>query len=563
MSRRAELEQSLSELRIEREMSEQAQTSLIEFGANLAQWHAKQSNTLFGALLGHIDSQIGKANADLIAVNNQINVEIPDERERIDLRRAFHRRLLSSIKFDIRLILFVVLFPKFADFMDNVQYLTPLGPAIYPVAALGFFATCAIGVMLFRLRQGKARWPGRRIGKWLAIAGAVSLVIAFWSWLSLPVKLWLMSPFFPSIWQVLGFSLIWFVITFIGAILTYHAGFRKHWNSVTFARATLAWASRGSLHIRTARHMLMQSRRQVMYFAELFGHHLRRPWMINADSFDSERWAQMASKFPPAIKVALAVEQGEDGKERPTALRQIIDRIYAAASAKSWRKLNFQRLMKLATRENGGALEFATAIDQDTPSTPNGSRARLLELVQDDAFMLRVGTQKHDVMMKEVQKSLLETDEILVRRVKPQLGQPDVLNWDEHLVSVIGNPSMGSPSLAQFAVDEMSRDGYTDRVQTVVYGPSKLISAVQAKAQLKADSTVELRSLDAESQTGVDLVLRLDIAGIDKAIPASALRLPQTNVAKSDDVDPSRCPRCGRLNCDSYRAGKECTWSGI
>lgn len=563
MLTRVELEQRLLELQEERQEAEHNQNTLIEFGASLAEWHSKQSNTLFGSLIGHIDSQVTKANIDLLAVNNQINVEIPDESERVELRRNFHRRLLKSLKFDLRLILFVVLFPRFVEFMDNLQFMTLLGPGIYPVAALGFFSTSAILVGLLRWRRGKVRWPGSRIAKWLVLSGLLSLVIAFWNLLSVLANLWLMSPFYPSIWHVVLFCLFWFIVTFIGAIFTYHAGFRRHWNSVTLARATLAWASRGSLHIRTAKHILLQSRKQVIYFAEMLGHHLRRPWVVTHDSLDTERWNQMAANFPPAIKVAVAEEFTENGTERPQALRQIIDRIYAVASSRSWRKLNFQRLLDLATKENGGAIEFATAIDQDTPSTPNGSRNKLLGLVQDESYLKRVGSKQHDVMMKEVQKSLLETEEILVRRVKPQLGQPDVLNWDEHLESVIGDPAQGSPSLAQFAIDEMNRDGWNDRVQTVIYGPTKLVEEIDLKSARKKDSTVELRPLDSKVQTGVDLVLRLDLAGVDRAIPALALRLPVSQVSNHDAHDLARCGRCGRLNCESYLTGQPCNRSGI
>ncbi len=556
------LQANLAELENERLNAERRQSQLMEFGNNLALWHAKQSNTLFGSLSTHLDEQIAQTDRDLAATKSEINVEIPDEAVRIDLRKAFHRRLMRTLSFDIRLILFVMLFPKAVEFLDNLQFATLLGVGIYPTVGASLFFSALMFVLLMRLRRGKVRWPGKRIAKWLVWAGIISIIISLWYFISPLAHIWMMSPFFPSIWQVLLFSLGWFIVVFLGAILTYHAGFRKHWNDIAFARATLEWASRGSLHIRGAKFLLTQNRKQVHYFATLFGVHLRKPWIVPETNFSDDRWVKLAAKFPPAIKVALAVEEGDGVNARPRVLNQIIDRIYETASARGWRKSNFDRVLESASRDMTVSLDFSTALDQDSPATPNGSRAKLLELVQNDTFMGKVGATKHSLMMREVQKSLLETEEILVRRVKPQLGQPDVLKWDEHLASVIGNPSMGSPSLAQFAIHELSRDGHNDGVRTVIYGPKKLIGKLTSDGQ-SAASTVELRAVNPAAQTGVDLVLRLDIAGIDKAIPASVLRLPVSLGVSGDVQDDSRCPRCGRLDCSQFAAGIECTWSGI
>lgn len=553
---------NLTALEAELVACEGEQARLLEFGNSLAIWHAKQSNTLFGALSTHIDEQISKADADLAAAKKEIDVETPDEKIRIELRKAFHRRLLRSLRFDFRLILFVLLFPKVVDFLDNLQYATLVGSGIYPILAGSIFATVGLFVMLMRLRRGKTLWPRRRIGKWLVWSGVISLIVGFWNLLSPLIHLWLLSPFFPSIWQVLGFSLGWFLVIFAGAILTYHAGFRAHWNEIAFARAMLEWASRGTLHTRAAKFTLTQNRKQIHYFANLLGHHLRKPWVNPTDDFSDDRWDNLAAKFPPAIKVALAVESVEGSAARPAILSQTIDRIYASASAKGWRKANFERVLEAASRELGLGMDFALALDQDSPAQPNGSRAKLLELVKDEAFLKGLGSAKHRAMMGELQKSLLETAEILVRRVKPQLGQPDVLKWDEHLASVIGDPKLGSPSLAQFAFKELSRDGHNDKVRTVIYGPKKLIAAAPSDG-VPSDSTVELRAVNSGDQSGVDLVLRIDLAGIDKAIPANTLRLPLARGLVTDPADSKRCPSCGRLHCPEYSSGRECTWSGI
>lgn len=548
------------------EVYETRQAELTQLAGQATSWKDLQSNSLIGRVLQHVESQLDIANQDLAQQTAEVDVLIPEEETRVNLRKSFHSTLLSAFKFSFCILFLFLLIPAILEFLDGLAFSTPLSLGIYPLLGVAIPSIVLIIMLVLRSKYHKEVWPTRRILKYVLLSTLTGALVGTWPLVGPLVHLFVASTFFPSFLQVFSFALLWLLIVFTGAILKYHAGFREYYDSVTLAHAILAWASRGSLHIRTSIHRLNQISRQVTYWAEMLGLHLRKPWITNPHGEMDEGWAKSVGSFPPSIKVAEAIDQSPDGGPRPIAIERIIHRIALRESSRGWRKENFRNLLATAAKFSPSGLNFGDAIDRDTPASPNGSRAEVLKLVQNERFLAFLGDGLHDGIQSEVQDWILDEADLPVSVVQPGRRQDKNPSWDEHLVSVIGDVQAGSPPLANFAIQELHHQrGYANGVTSFVFAPSRVIRLLETEnAGREIPAGLNLKALSSNSTRNIDLVLRLDIAGIEQQIDASHLHLPVVgSPERTSIIAKDACQKCGRRTCASLDGKSACDGSAV
>jgi len=560
------LEMYPEELNEEIKAAEQAQSVLTDFAGQVGTWYETQRLNVFGRLTNHIDEELKKAENDLNEQNQELNVDfIPDEQLRIDYRKKFHSTLLGRFRFNFAAAAALLGIPAIIDFLDGIKYWSPIGPAIYFIIGPAVSIGILIFVLVRRAKKGREKWPGKRMAKWLVLGLLAGLLISFWPLVGFWVRVGSKSSFMPSAWSILGVSIGWFLLTFVVALLKYHEKYRDYFDDIWKAHELLKWARNGSLNVRTSIRRLELTRKQVLYWADMLGAHLRNPWRVSKVESSNQDWQKFATSFPPSIRVAQAMESPEDGSRRPVGIERIINEIAAGESRKGWRKENFKLLLKTAPSYSATGAGLADNIDRDSPSAPNGSRDELDRLVRDEDFLTIIGSIKRESLIKSVQDKVLEAADLEVSAFQPGRGQRRVLNWDDHLSLAIDEQNLGAQPLADFAVrKEFLIEGYTNRVISFISGPSRIIRRVEANAEKGVPSDINLIELQVEGQRNIDLVLRLDIAGLEQVIPPKALALPISGDENFEAEDQAGyCYNCGMPDCVSLSTGVECPKTGI
>jgi hypothetical protein len=543
--------------------SEIRQKQVTDFTMMVEEWYQKQKNTIFGQLIGRVDEQIAIANADLAAQEKFVKPEIPNEVDRIKYRKTFHSELLRRFRFNSSVIFAFLLIPVIFSALDAIGVLTLIGIAIYPI--LG--AVIAVFTILFvvgrRFRTSSEKWPPRRMATWIAFGVAVAALVAFWPTIGLFAKIAVKSAFFPSAFQVILFFVGWFLLGFLRALLKYHLNYKKYFNRIADAHAELQWRSKGTLHVRSGIRRLELSRQQIEYWAIVMGYHLRTPWKLESKDAIENKWAALATSFPVSVRIAQA--RGVFGSEGAD-MQKAIALVMQDQSRNGWRVANLDSYRTNASRFNNLPYQINwDSIDGDSPSAPNGSRKTLLDFVKNENFLLEHGIEKVADLIPEVQNKILEAAELQVVAIGPNRGQATEQNWDQHLELSIGDPALGSPPLANFAFrPAYLNEGLNNAIVSLISGPERLLNKVRSRAGNKVPASVELIDTHDQSARNIDLVLRIDIAGVEKSISPNSIWLPKSgDHFRTESPDLSRCRKCGRRDCASLTGGSDCKGSGV
>jgi cytochrome c biogenesis protein CcdA len=543
--------------------SEIRHKQLTDFTMMVEDWYQRQKNTIFGQLIGRVDEQLALANADLAAQEKFVKPEIPNEADRIKYRKTFHLELLRRLRFNTTAILVFLLIPVIFNALDALGVLSIFGVAIYPLIGSAIFVLTILFVTIRRMRTSAEKWPPRKMATWIALGVAIAAIVAFWPAIGLFAKIAVKSGFFPSAFQVILAFLGWFLIGFIRAILKYHFNYKRYFNRISDAHAELAWRSKGTLHVRSAIRRLELVRQQIEYWSTVIGYHLRTPWKLEDKDELENKWAASATTFPVSVRIAQARGAfGSAGADMQKAIALVIQ----DQSRNGWRVANLDLYRSNASRFNHLPYQISwDSIDADNPSAPNGSRKALLEFVKNEEFLLEHGIEKVSGLIPEVQNKILEAAELQVVAIGPNRGQATEQNWDQHLELSIGDPALGSPPLANFAFRPAHlNEGLNNAIVSLISGPQRLLNKVRAKAGNRIPASVELIDTHDLNARNIDLVLRIDLAGVEKPISANAIWLPKAgDHFRTGQTDLSRCQKCGRRDCVSITSGAECQGSGV
>jgi hypothetical protein len=235
-------------------------------------------------------------------------------------------------------------------------------------------------------------------------------------------------------------------------------------------------------------------------------------------------------------------------------------------SRNGWRVANLDLFKSNASRFSNLPYQISwDSIDGDGPSAPNGSRKTLLDFVKNENFLLEHGIEKVADLIPEVQNKILEAAELQVVAIGPNRGQAKEQNWDQHLELSVGDPALGSPPLANFAFrPAYLNEGLNNSVISLISGPERLLNKVRSRTGNKVPASVELINTHDQSARNIDLVLRIDLAGVEKSISPNSIWLPKAgDHFRADSPDLSRCRKCGREDCASLTSASECQGSGV
>lgn len=545
--------------------AEEKQKRLTDFSARLEQWHEARRETFMGRLVTHLDLELGRAHADLNEQNNFVLPIIPDEQERIEFRKDFHRKILGRFRFNFLGALFFVFLPRLLEMLGQLGTATPLGKNIYFILAPIVFSVILSVVIVRRVTKGKKIWPARRMVFWIIAAIVIGALIAVWPFFSVIISVIVSVFLVPFNSYVITALVSWFVITFTVAFLKYHAQFRSYYNKISDAHSVLDWRSGGSLHIRSSIRKLELLKSQTKYWAELIGHHIRNPWIMPTSQEIDSSWSNFSASFPPSIRIAQAMETMPVGGGRPPAVARRISSITESQTGAGWR---WQQLDRLVTHsenftKTGLPLKW-DAVDMDTPSAPNGSRELLLLLAQNSDYLTHLGQEKINELIPIVQDGILESAEMQVAAFSPLRGQAEIANWDEHLANSIGEISQGSPPMAKFAIRlAYQPEGYNNDVISVIAAPSRLVSKLKRTHANVSTDSIELVEASQEGVRNIDLALRIDLAGTRQGIPLEAVFLPEAYEGPGLVINPKICSNCGREDCSSLTSRTKCKVSGV
>ena len=554
-------------LSIEIARAEERQAKVNDFAARLEKWNKEQQFNIFGQLTAHIDSQLRQAKSDLEEVTEFTPPYIPPEQDRIDFRKDFHRSILRSGRRTFTPVVIFLLVPTILGFIDSLARLTPIGKAIYPIAGAFLFVAFLIFTLVRRAKKGKTTWPNGRVALWLSSAFIGGALLGLWPLIGIPVK-WFInySPLYPSPFTVIFIAMAWALGSFLAALLRYHANYRGYYRQILDAHSALAWRSGGTLNTRTAILKLEIARRQVQFWAKVLGAHLRKPWIAPEVEEQSLGWSAFANSFPPSIRLAQALETNSVGENRPIEVLRTISGIVEAESSNGWRTANLERLVKLAEKFNPNATPLTwDGIDSDNTAAPNGSHEQLIRLVNDEAFLTYLGARKVEELGPGVQDQILENAELKVATAQANRGQEGILNWDDHLQLAVGDVTEGAPPLAQFSIKPAHQpEGYNTDVISVISAPPRLLMKIEESSSAQIPSSVELVEMINEGSRSIDLVLRIDIAGLNQAIPISAVTLPESvEPAFTLEAPEGVCGNCGQSDCPSLTSRATCKKSGV
>ena len=543
--------------------SENRQKQITDFNMMVEEWYRRQKNTIFGQLLGRVDDQIAVANADLVNQQQWVKPEIPNEEDRIKYRKTFHSEILRRFRFNSSIVLAFLLIPLIFSTLDAIGVLTLLGIAIYPILGSAIFITSILFVVVRRSRTSAEKWPPRRMATWIALGAAIAALVAFWPALGIFAKIAVKSAFFPSAFQVILIFVGWYLIGFLRALLKYHMNYKKYFKKISNAHAEIAWRSKGTLHVRSGIRRLELVRQQIEYWATVIGYHLRTPWKLESKDAIENKWAALAPSFPVSVRIAQA--KGVFGSEGAD-MQKAIALVMQDQSRNGWRVANLDLFKSNASRFSNLPYKINwDSIDGDSPSAPNGSRKTLLDFVKNENFLLEHGVEKVAELIPEVQNKILEAAELQVVAIGPNRGQAREQNWDQHLELSIGDPSLGAPPLSNFGFrPAYLNEGLNNSVISIVTGPERLLNKVRAKTVNSLSGDVELIDTHDKSARNIDLVVRVDLAGVEKPISSESIWLPQAgDQYRAEISDMSRCEKCGSKDCESISSDSECQDSGV
>lgn len=533
---------------------------LSDLDSHLAKKEALFSGSLFFKLIRHLDGQIDLAKADANVSRLAFDDKFDDENDFIGYRQEFHKSIFKRFISHSVPILVILGFQAIVDFLDSLSWMTILGPFLYPLIGLVAFSLTLSIVLTRRAKLGKTKWPGKRIAKWLVLSGLGSALIAFWPLVSIALAFLGSFDFWPSNWILVLALVFIFIGAVLQALLKYQYKYREYFDKLQVLAAQVKWASEALVRANHELHRLGIQREQVLDWMNILALHSYRPWMLpNASQVDS-RWNSLASTLPISVHVGQAIDFNSEAGEWSTQMTRIVESTTESLSQQGWRSQSLENLLKSSDkhREISRSLDWE-ALDLDSPVTPNGSRAELIRLLENEDFLLHVGESAVQAKRRDIERLLLDAAELKVSDISGESQRRKGLkenehNWDEFLTLPMGDLSYGSPALAKFAFAQSSQlEGHHSNIESLVFVPKRIAKNLVSSGQQIPEFT---RLISATRNEGheFDLVVRIDIAGMRNPIPLKSLA-----VASGEDIQLiesqvlATCSNCGSPKCPSLK----------
>jgi hypothetical protein len=585
---------------------------LDTIAGSLGSWCDMQENNIFGSVLKHVDSQIAMAKADEDAHVETVSISVPSDEVRIGLRKLFHSRVLRSLRFNLSAAVILLFLPIFFDFLDSVQFLSPLSIAIYPIIAGILFLLVTITVIVRAiLSRGKHKvrkyrdqfilaakqaeeevkgkepggreadplaseiesfeesdpkvgkkvkplWGWKRILLWLLGGAGFSALVAFWPVTGIFVKIFYQAPFFPSGWQIIGAALALFLFRFIFAIIDYYLNYRVlYFKPAISAWKAVNWASLGLTNTRHDRRRLEIVRQQIVTWHRIMGTLLRKPWVVDSNLALQNSNFEMASSFPPSIKVASALDSSSDDHIARNRLKKIETEILNHETVTGWRLAHFKKYLQDQEMMKDFTISAKAIAGELDDVTVGSSDALILEferLIRDENFLRSIGAAKLRENLSDIQSKILHTGNLMVRTTHPSKPGGDVAEWDSHLRSVLvdqvarsnssslsNSSELAIENLQDWAFRKEARhsNDHTAKVFTYVSAPARLSGSLSNSRGYQN----QIESSDQTADKSIELVLRMDIVGLTDFLSVRDLLMPEQSAATR------RCPHCGEHGC--------------
>jgi len=579
-----ENEPSIEEIETNLLNLESKREKLATVDAELAEWYAEQQFNIFGYTIKHLDEQLKAATLAKDSYKGIQEIQIPQDSERIALRKTFHSRVLQSLRFNITWPSILILLPFFFDFLDRINLLSPLGPLTYPFVAAIFLtvALLFIGLRTFFARkkwnkansssepkirdivqQGKldnvqnevfqpvvskptlktekkearklARqkqgpWPTSKVLKWVSGSLLLATLIFFWPVAGNFAKIIYKAPFFPSGWQVLLAALGIFVTRFLFALASYYRGYVNFENSLKTAVAEVEFARGRAFKIRKSIQRFELLINEFFWWNKVMGIHLRQPWLIEDSSSGKGSRKSLGESFPKSLLLAHALDDSAQDELARIKYENYRVSIYDEETRRGWRQRNFEKFYE--TDEvlgkyvvDGKRLSESIAKSTLQPNTPYG--AVLAELLTNEEYLKHIGEEKQEIHLKKTQKSILSDGGLHVEVDQPGLTEPLIRTWDDHLKVIVKSPLTNDFVRSVMTIwgltTEAHTEGHNKDVKTYVSGPRGLIERMKLELGDEGSKSVVWRAGDNDEIRVVDLLQRVDLL----FLPIESVRLPR------------------------------------
>jgi hypothetical protein len=411
--------------------------------------------------------------------------------------------------------------PFFFTFLDNLGFITPLGPAIYPIVAAVFGVISLVVLIILRVKQGKLKWSWKRILLWISLTGLFSGLISIWPIVGIFVKIILKAPFMPNGWQIILAALGLFLVRYFNAIRDYHASYKKHFDDLEIAHRRIKWYSNAESVLR-AKQKFENFRDQLFYWHSVLGTAIRKPWITDAQDASSSNIA-IESSFPRSIRVAHATDDREGDNE----LGRICDKLVVELSKKGWRKTVFEEnFMNLVKRTQSNGVSIAHELSEQNIATAGHLSTELISLLNNESLLGQIGEEKRDELVVIAQTEILNS-EIRVSSYNSLKNEFEPVDWTKHLLSIAQDPestvsTINEPLKNWSFVEEHSHKAPIEEISTFLAGPAEVLKNVPANTGLQK------KEVEPNHDNYVQILLRLDLVGLtSRAIAVEEIKIPQ------------------------------------
>ncbi len=541
-------------LKAELEILMDRRARLVDFDSFLKTNLNSFKNSFFYKLIGLIDSEVSRAQADSVASSISLEDQLDKEDKFIGFRKRFHKSVGRRFVTYALPILLILGFSWVTDLLDSLAFATPWGLLIYPLIGFGAFGL-VLGIVLRNQRKkGKLLWPAKRVAKWLVLSGILALSISFWPVVSIAIFWILRLAVWPSKFVAVVALSALFLIVFLQAILKYHFDYRDYFDKLQVLAVRVKWASEASVRAHHELARLRIQRQQVIDWLVILSRHAYTPWrLLDAPQADS-KWNLLASNLPISMHVGQAVDVKSEAGSWSIQMSRMVNSTIESLTEPGWRSRALDTLIEESEKFRGTARAIDwEALDLDTPVSPNGSRAELLRLLQDEDFLGHIGDLNVESKRRDVERSLLDAAELRVTDISakgPQGSAESEYEWDQFLSLPMGDLSFGSPALAKFAFTEkLQLDGHHANVESWVFVPSRIAKRIAESGQ-KIPKQTKLISSSRNEGHEFDLIVRIDVSGITTGIPLGALRVASFETyQETESLHLETCVYCGSPHC--------------
>jgi hypothetical protein len=550
----------------------------------LSEWYAEQQFNVFGYTIKHLDEQLKAAIQAKDSYKGIQQIEIPEDSERIALRKKFHSRLLHSLRFNITWPSVLILLPFLFDFLDRINLLSPIGPLTYPFVS-GIFLVLALLFISLRAfyakrkwrksktssepklrdvistssrelsemdnpdtkstlidssnnfekshkdrKKAKGPWPASKTIFWISAAFLLAILIFFWPVAGPWAKLIYKAPFFPSGWQILLAALGIFITRSIFALASYYRGFVNFENSLKTAVAEVQFAHGRAFKIRKSIQRFELIIKEFFWWNRVLGVHLRKPWLVPEVDYEHSGKASLGEYFPKSVLLAHALDDSAQDELARIKYENYRVQIYDEETRRGWRQRNFENFYETDAVLGKYVVDgkrLAESVAKSTLHADSPFGNIFATLLTNDDYLRYIGEEKLETWLKETQKQILNDGGLHVEIDQPGVGESQIRKWDDHLKAIVKSPITNDFVKTVMTVwgltTEAHTDGHNKDVKTFVTGPSGLIERMKVDFGEETSKKVTWSANSNDEIRVVDLLQRIDLL----YLPLESVKLPR------------------------------------